>query len=167
MVMIYAVGDISAAHFNPAVTVGFWLVKSLPAREVIPYISSQIFGGLVASLLLRFLFPQHGTYGITQPSITEPRAFVFETVLTFLLVFVILHVALGAMETRPFAGIAIGATVALEALFAGPMTGASMNPARSLTPALVSGQFDALWLYLTAPFLGALIAVFVFRQMRN
>jgi aquaporin Z len=162
MVMIYAVGDISGAHFNSAVTLGFWLAGRLPVREVAPYIGSQLVGGLLASLLLRLVFSEHSGLGVTQPSVTVFGAFLFEVLLTFFLMFVIIHVSSGAKERGITAGLAIGATVCLDALFGGPITGASMNPARSLAPALVAGHFDHLWLYLLAPVVGAFLAVAAF-----
>lgn len=158
MTMIYAVGNISGAHFNPAVTIGFACAGRLTRKEVPPYILSQIAGSLSASLLLSWLFPEHTTLGATVPVMEIFRTLVIEILLTFILMFVILNVSTGHMEKGIMAGVAVGGTVALAALFAGPLTGASMNPARSLGPALVSGNLESLWLYLTAPILGAYIA---------
>ena len=157
--MIYAVGDVSGAHLNPAVTLGFWLARRLPGADVIPYILSQLSGALAASLLVRALFDPHPTLGATLPAGTAWQSLVLETVLTLLLMFTILNVATGAKEKGITAGLAVGAVVGLEALFAGPISGASMNPARSLAPALVSGQLQYVWIYLTAPVLGAALAV--------
>ena len=159
MVMIQAVGDVSGAHFNPAVTLGFWAARRLPARDVAPYVASQLAGALLASGLLRGLAPAHPDLGATRMSVGAPEAFGLEVVLTFFLMFVILSVSTGAKEKGLMAGIAIGGTVAMGALFGGPFTGASMNPARSLAPALWSGQMAGLWLYLVAPVLGAGLAV--------
>ena len=160
MTMIYALGEISGAHFNPAVSFGFWLAKRLPLKELLPYVVSQALGALTASLLLKSIFPQHPTLGTTLPNlISSSSNFVFETILTFFLMFVIIHVAQGAKEKGLMAGVAIGGMVALEAVFAGPITGASMNPARSLAPAVVSGHLEFLWVYITAPFLGAALAI--------
>jgi aquaporin Z len=163
MAMIYAVGDVSGAHLNPAVTCGFWLARRLPGRVVGPYIASQIAGAVLASITLRLLFPQHPTLGVTYPagSVAHPvvQSFVLEIVLTAMLMFVILSVACGAKEKGLTAGIAIGGVVALEAMFAGPVCGASMNPARSLGPALISGGWAHQWLYVIAPVLGAALAV--------
>lgn len=160
MVMIYAVGDISGAHFNPAVSFGFWLARRLSLKDLACFIVSQVSGALTASILLKGTFPQHATLGVTLPRyISAGSCFIFETILTFLLMFVIIHVAEGSKEKGLMAGIAIGGVVGLEAMFAGPVTGASMNPARSFAPALVSGQTASLWIYLTAPFLGAALAV--------
>ena len=160
MTMIYALGEISGAHFNPAVSFGFWLAKRLPLKEFFLFVISQVLGGITASLFLKVVFPLHKTLGTTLPNSISPMGdFVFETILTFFLMFVIIHVAQGAKEKGLMAGVAIGGMVALEAIFAGPITGASMNPARSLAPALVSGHWEFLWIYLTAPFLGSAVAV--------
>jgi aquaporin NIP len=167
LAMIYAVGEISGAHFNPAVTSAFWLAGRLPAGLVLPYIASQCLGALAASGVLRFLFPTHATLGSTVPAGTDMQSFVLELILTFLLMFVILNVSTGAKEKGITAGIAVGAVIGLEAMFAGPICGASMNPARSLAPAVVSGHLEHLWVYLTAPFLGAWLAIFVCRGCQD
>jgi aquaporin NIP len=159
LAMIYAVGDVSGAHLNPAVTLGFAVAGRFPVRDVPPYIAAQCGGAFLASGVLRFLFPDHPTLGATLPAGTAGQSFVFEVILTLLLMFVILTVATGAKERGLMAGVAVGAVVALEALFAGPVCGASMNPARSLAPAVVSGVADHLWVYLAAPSLGVLLAV--------
>jgi aquaporin NIP len=163
LAMIYAVGDISGAHFNPAVTSAFWLAGRLPGGLVLPYVTSQCLGALAASGLLHALFPAHGTLGGTRPAGPEQQSFLLELILTFILMFVILNVSTGAQEKGITAGIAVGAVIGLEALFAGPICGASMNPARSLAPALVSGHWEHLWLYLTAPFGGAWLAILACR----
>jgi aquaporin Z len=155
MAMIYAVGDVSGAHLNPAVTVGFWLARRLPARCVAPYAASQIVGALAASAVLRAMFPEHGTLGATIPVGPPMRSFALELILTAVLMLVILAVSTGPKEKGIAAGIAVGGVIAFEAMFAGPISGASMNPARSLAPAVVSGQVTALWVYLVAPILGA------------
>ena len=160
MAMIYTVGDVSGAHLNPAVTLGFWVARRLPGREVAPYIGAQVAGALLASVLMRLLFPDHGgNLGATLPAGPVMQSFVLEVVLTFLLMYVILCVSEGAKEKGLMAGVAIGGVVALEAMFAGPICGASMNPARSLAPAVVSGNIEHLWLYLVAPVVGAGLAV--------
>lgn len=159
LAMIYAVGDVSGAHLNPAVTVGFLAARRFSGHLVLPYIVSQCLGALLASLVLRFLFPDHGTLGATFPAGTAVQSFVLEAILTFLLMFVILSVSTGAKEKGVLAGVAVGSVIALEALFAGPISGASMNPARSLAPALVSLRLAHLWVYLTAPLLGAVAGV--------
>ena len=160
MTMIYALGETSGAHFNPAVSFGFWLARRLPSKELLPYMSSQLLGALSASIFLKIIFPQHKTLGATMPHFVSASGdFCLEIILTFFLMFVIIHVAQGAKEKGLMAGVAIGGMVALEAIFAGPITGASMNPARSFGPAIISGQIDFLWIYLTAPFLGSALAV--------
>ena len=146
MAMIYSIGNISGAHLNPAVTLGFLVSGRLEKRQALPFIISQFFGALTASLLLRFLFPTHGTLGITVPSGTVFQTFALESLLSFLLMFVILNVSTGAKEKGIMAGVAVGSTIALGALFAGPITGASMNPARSLAPALMSDHLENVWI---------------------
>ena len=140
MAMIYALGDISGAHFNPAVTLSFWFAKEFPGKDILPYIISQSAGAFVASGLLKLLFPNNTLLGTTLPAGSEKQSFILETILSFLLMFVILQVAKGSKEKGMFAGLAIGFVVLLEALFAGPICGASMNPVRSFAPALVSGM---------------------------
>jgi aquaporin Z len=164
--MIYAVGDVSGAHFNPAVTFGFWLARKLPAREVAPYVASQLAGAFAASLALRLLFASHETLGATLPAGSELQSFALEVVITFFLMFVILGVTADP-RGNSLAGVAIGATVWLCALFAGPICGASMNPARSIAPAFVSGTLASLWLYVAAPLLGAALAVAAMRIVRK
>ena len=159
LAMIYTLGDISGAHLNPAVTFGFYSARRFSARDVLPYILAQCAGALLASGILKLLFPAHQNLGATHPAGSAMQTFVLETVLTFLLMFVVLNVSTGAKEKGATAGIAIGAVIGLEAMFAGPITGASMNPARSFAPALLSGQMADLWIYLAAPVLGALVAV--------
>jgi aquaporin Z len=159
MAMIYTLGDISGAHLNPAVTLGFFAARRLERRLVVPYVLSQFSGAISASLSLLLLFPQHSTLGTTIPSGPNGQSFALEGILTCILMFVILSVSTAEKEKGITAGIAVGAVVGLEALFAGPISGASMNPARSLAPALVSGNLGALWIYLVAPVLGALVAV--------
>ena len=163
LAMVYAVGDVSGAHLNPAVTVGFAVAGRFPVREVVPYVLAQCAGAVLASGTLRFLFPEHPNLGATRPAGTAAQSFVLEVILTLILMFVALSVATGAKERGLMAGVAVGGVVALEALFAGPVCGASMNPARSLAPALVSGRIDHLWLYLVAPTVGACLAVGVCR----
>ena len=159
MAMIYAIGDVSGAHLNPAVTLGFWFSKQFPGRAVIPYIVSQVLGAFLASGLLRAMFPAHANLGMTNPAGPELQSFVLEVILTAMLMFVILAVSSGAKEKGLMAGIAVGGVIGLEALFAGPICGASMNPARSLAPAVVSGNLTHLWIYLAAPVIGAAIGV--------
>lgn len=167
LAMIYAVGDISGAHFNPAVTSAFWFSGRFSGNQVMPYILAQCCGALAASGALHFLFPLNATLGATLPAGAEIQSFILELILTFLLMFVILNVSTGASEKGITAGIAIGAVIALEAMFAGKICGASMNPARSLAPAVVSGHLEHLWIYLTAPVAGAWLAVFACRGCQD
>lgn len=167
LALIYALGDISGAHFNPAVTFAFWRAKRFNSREVIPYIVSQTLGAVVASILLYGMFPQNGTMGATLPSGSILQSFILEVVLMFILMFVIINVSTGAKEKGITAAIAIGSVVGLEAMFAGPISGASMNPVRSLAPALITGQFSSVWIYLLAPFLGSSLAILGCRAVKE
>ena len=167
MAMIYTVGDVSGAHFNPAVTSAFWLSGRFPAGLIAPYIVSQCLGACTASGILRLLFPANQMLGSTLPAGAEMQSFVLELILTFILMFTILNVSTGAKEKGITAGIAIGAVIGLEAMFAGPICGASMNPARSIAPAIVSGHLEHLWIYLTAPVAGAWLAVFACRGCQD
>jgi len=159
MAMIYAFGEISGAHFNPAVSIAFAYAKKFSWKEVPKYIFFQVAGAFAASLLLMWLFPKSELLGATIPTVDVWRAFVLELILTFFLMVVIINVSTGSKEAGMMAGIAIGSVVLLEALFAGPITNASMNPARSLAPNIVSGNIKGLWLYILAPIIGALLAV--------
>ena len=166
MSMIYAFGDISGAHFNPAVTLGFAVANKFKWIEVPKYIIAQLLGALTASYILLFLFPE-SDLGATIPIIEPLKVFIIELLLSFFLMLVIINVSTGSKEIGPVAGIAIGSVVLLEAMFAGPLTKASMNPIRSLAPALVSGNFTDLWVYLTAPFVGMLLAVFSCKLVKD
>jgi len=167
MALVYALGDVSGAHINPAVTLGFWAAGQFTAKQVAPFILSQCAGALLASLLLRALFGNHANMGATLPREgLVYQCLILEFILTFILMFVILNVATGAKEKGVVAGMAIGGVIALEATFAGPISGASMNPARSLGPAVASMNFSALWIYLLGPALGALLAVPAWRWVR-
>jgi len=159
MSLIYAFGEISGAHFNPAVTIAFTYAKKFPLKEVPKYILAQCIGAIVAAILLLILFPENEFLGTTLPKIDVWRVFLFEVILTFFLMLVIINVSTGSKETGIMAGIAIGGVVWFEAQFAGPITGASMNPARSIGPALISGHLEHLWLYILAPIIGAILAV--------
>ena len=159
MAMIYAFGDVSGAHLNPAVTIGFWVAGRIRPSQVGPYIAAQLIGAFAASLVLRMMFMEHPNLGATIPVGPQFRSFVLEIILTGILMLVILQVSSGPKETGILAGIAIGGVVGLEAMFAGPISGASMNPARSLAPAVVSGNLTAIWVYLAAPVIGAMLAV--------
>jgi aquaporin NIP len=167
MVMIYALGPISGAHLNPAVTIAFTVAKRFPLNQVLPYVLSQAIGAFLASLTLKFLFTGNEFLGATMPAGTELQSFVLELILTFFLMLVIINVATGSKEQGMFAGLAIGSTVLLEAMFAGPISGASMNPIRSISPAIVSGHVEHLWIYLAAPTIGAVLAIFVWEFIRT
>ena len=167
MAMIYTLGNISGAHLNPAVTIAFAVANRFPARQIFPYIVSQVIGAFLASLILKFLFPENQYLGVTLPHGTAMQSFVLELLLTFFLMLVIINVATGSKEQGMFAGLAIGSTVLLEAMFAGPICGASMNPARSLAPAVVSGHTEQLWIYLTATILGAVAAIPLWKYLSN
>jgi len=167
LAMIYTLGDVSGAHLNPAVTLGFWTARRMPGHEVLPYIVSQILGAVAASATLKILFPANRLLGATLPSGSEAQSFMLEFILTLLLMFTILSVSTGAKEKGITAGIAVGAIIGLEAMFAGPICGASMNPARSLAPAFVSLHPEHLWIYLIAPILGAATATLACRCIRE
>lgn len=167
MAMIYSFGNVSGAHINPAVTIAFAAAGRFKRAEVLPYVGSQITGAVAAALALKLLFPAHPDLGTTLPAGPTAQAFGMEVLLSFLLMLVILNVSTGHKEKGIMAGAAIGATVGLAALFGGPVTGASMNPARSLGPAVASGHFDALWLYLAAPVVGTVLAAPVCRLIQG
>ena len=169
MSMIYALGDISGAHLNPAVSIAFATAKKFPAKELIPYIISQLSGAVLASFTLKYLFPANQLLGATIPAGSDSQSFILEFILTFFLMLVIINVAKGSKEQGMFAGLAIGSVVALEAMFAGPICGASMNPARSFGPAVVSGHTEHLWIYLSATTLGTIsaIPVWLFLKVEN
>lgn len=159
MAMIYAVGGISGAHINPAVTVALAVAGRFPKAEVLPYVASQIAGGIGACLVLKLLFLEHETLGATLPAGPQWQSFILELILTLILMFTILAVTAGNNAEKFPVGIIVGGVVGLEALFAGPVCGASMNPARSIGPALVSMNLGDLWIYVVATTMGALLAV--------
>jgi aquaporin Z len=161
--LIQSLGAVSGAHVNPAVTVGFWAAGRFPGRRVLPYVAAQLAGALVGSELVWGLATPGSTLGATLPAHSAGQALCIETVLTFWLMLVILRVTAGSKEEGLWAGLAISATVWLEALVAGPLSGASMNPARSLAPALLSGHLEAAWVYVAGPVAGVLLAVAVNR----
>lgn len=167
MAVIYSIGSISGAHINPAVSIAFWISKRFSGKEVLPYIISQFLGAILASLTLSFMFPQHELLGATLPAGSWEQSFVMEFILTFILMFVILLMSEGSKEVGVMTGFAVGMVVAFEAIFAGPVSGASMNPARSLAPALVSGHLTHLWLYIIATTLGASASVFAVRLIKD
>jgi len=165
MAMIYALGNISGAHLNPAVSIAFAIAKRFPAKQLLPYIISQVAGALLASLILKILFPVNQFLGSTIPQGSAHQSFVLELILTFFLMLVIINVATGSKEQGMFAGLAIGSTVLLEAMFAGPISGASMNPVRSFAPAIISGHTEHLWIYLTATTIGAVCAIPIWKYL--
>ena len=163
MALIYTFGHISGAHFNPAVTIGFLIDKDITKREAMYYIVTQIIAGIAASATVLSLFGNVASLGATLPSGAWYQSFVLEFILTFFLMFVILGSAIHGKSAKSFAGIAIGATVGLEAMFGGPISGASMNPARSIGPAIVSGNLQHLWVYIVATILGAICAAMIYK----
>ena len=167
MVMIYAVGHVSGAHFNPAVTFAFSLSRHFPWRRAVGYWAAQVAGAVLAAALLRSSLGNTAHLGATLPAGSQGQSFLWEVVLTFFLMFVIMAVATDTRAVGEAAAIAVGGTVALDALFGGPISGASMNPARSLGPALVSGDLHALWVYLVAPPLGAALGALAYRFIRS
>ena len=168
MVMVYATGHLSGAHLNPAVTAAFVLTRHFPRAEAAAYVAAQVAGALVAAAALAAIWPSEpGSLGATLPTVGLGSAFVYEVVLTAFLMFVIMAVATDTRAVGAAAAIAIGGTVGLDALFGGPVTGASMNPARSLGPALVSGELSDLWLYLLAPLVGAALGALAYQLVRG
>ena len=165
-IMVYAFGNLSGAHINPAVTIAFATTDRFERRLLLGYLLAQVAGALLASFVLHGLFPDNEYLGTTLPYGSWQQSFVLEVILSYFLMLVILFVSQNKSVTQ-FTGLAVGATVALEALFAGPITGASMNPARSLAPALVSGHTEYLWLYLLAPVVGALLASGTWHLMKD
>ena len=167
LTMIYTLGDVSGCHLNPAVTLGFLAAGRFESRRVVPYILAQCAGAVVASLALRAMFPAHLALGATLPAGTDLQSWVMEFALALILMVVILSVSTGSKEKGILTGVAVGSVITLEAMFGGPVSGASMNPARSLAPAVVSGRLDHLWVYLTAPVAGALAGVVVCRAIHG
>lgn len=166
-VMIYTLGHISGAHFNPAVTLAFAISRHFPARELAGYWSGQLAGAILASLLLSFLIPDAATNGETGLTVTPLRGLAWEIAISFFLMLVIMGVATDTRAVGMMAGIAIGATVFLCALLGGPFTGASMNPARTLGPAIVSGYFAHFWVYVLGPFLGTALGALTYQWLRG
>lgn len=167
MALIYAFGEISGAHLNPAVSLSFAVAGRFPFKEVAPYAAGQLLGAFAASGLLRWLFPANEALGASLPAGSALQSIVLEFVLSFTLMLVILNVSQGSKETGLFAGVAIGGVVLLEAMFAGPICGASMNPTRSIAPALVSGQWRDLWVYVVGPTAGMLSAVVAWKYLKD
>ena len=168
MVMVYATGHLSGAHINPAVTIAFTLTRHFRARDAVAYVVAQLIGATAAALVLLAIWPdQPADLGATVPSVGAGSAFVYELVLTAFLMFVIMAVATDTRAVGAAAAIAIGGTVGLDALFGGPVTGASMNPARSFGPALAAGQWHEFWLYVAGPVLGAGLGAFAYQLVRG
>ncbi len=167
MVMIYAVGHISGGHFNPGVTLAFAAARHFPLRNVLPYWAAQFLAAIAAAAVLRLMFGDVASLGATRPAGSDMQSFWLEAILTLGLMFVIVSVATDTRAVGQAAAIAIGGAVGLEAMFAGPISGASMNTARSLGPALVSGEFHALWVYVVAPPLGAVAGALIYQAIRG
>lgn len=166
--IIYTIGHISGAHINPAVTLGFWSSQVLPKYKVLPYVAGQFCGGILASLLLRITLGNIANMGATLPSNGDwLQSLILEMILTFILMFVVLGSGLDRRAHIGFAGIAIGLTVTLEAIFMGPITGASMNPARSFAPAMIANLWQNQWIYFVGPIIGVQLAVWMYRQLSN
>jgi MIP family channel proteins len=164
--LVYSLGDISGCHINPAITLGLWAAGRFDRASVLPYLASQCGGAILASGLLRLLFPQSPTLGATLPAGSAVQSLVLEGLLTLILTVVVLTVSADRRDLRLLAGVIVGGVIGLEALFAGPISGASMNPARSLAPAVVAMQLGSLWIYLLAPAVGALAGVPLCRCLR-
>jgi MIP family channel proteins len=168
MAMVYATGHLSGAHLNPAVTLAFVVTRHLPGTEALAYLAAQLAGAFAAAGLLAAIWPSRLAHlGATLPTVGIGSAFAYETILTAFLMFVIMAVATDTRAVGTGAAIAIGGTVGLDALFGGPITGASMNPARSIGPALVAGEATHLWLYVAAPLLGAIIGALAYQLVRG
>ena len=168
MVMVYSTGHLSGAHINPAVTVAFTLTRHFPGRDAIAYIAAQVAGAIAAALLLLAVWPsQPANLGATVPSVATGSALLYEVVLTAFLMFVIMAVATDTRAVGAAAAIAIGGTVGLDALFGGQITGASMNPARSLGPALAAGEWTKFWIYIVGPVAGAALGAFAYQLVRG
>jgi aquaporin NIP len=167
MAMIYALGHVSGAHLNPAVTLSFALSRHFPRRQIVPYWSAQLAGALIAAAVLRGSLGDIADVGATYPSGSDAQSFLWEVVLSFFLMLVIMAVATDTRAVGEAAAIAIGGTVGLDAMFGGPISGASMNPARSLGPGIVAGDLHAIWIYLLAPIAGASLAALTYTFVRG
>jgi aquaporin Z len=165
--MIIAFGKYSGAHLNPAVTLSFAYLKLFEKKNIVNYIVVQLLGGIAASVILKLIFSRHASLGNTIPNGNVWVSFTLELVLTFVLMLVILLFSQSKKSVHQFTAYAIGLTVGLEAFFAGSICGASMNPARSIAPSIVSGNTTFLWIYITAPILGALLASFIWKKQTN
>ena len=168
MSVVYSIGSVSGAHINPAVSIAFWVDKKLITKDLIPYMFFQIVGGILASTLLFFLLPESKTMGETLVKCRDWKVvFFLEFIITFILMFVILQVSDKSRNLDRFSGIAIGGVVAFAAIFVGPISGASMNPARSISPAILINDFSYLWIYIVSPILGAVLSVFVYKIIQT
>jgi aquaporin NIP len=167
MAMIFSFGHISGAHINPAVTIALTISKKFKWENIVPYVFAQLSGAYLASWVLKYLFPANEFLGATMPKGSELQSYILEFILTFLLMLVILTSTGKKDHSLLVPALAIGGTVGLEALFAGPICGASMNPARSISPALVGGHFQSLWVYIFGPVMGAVTASFVFAFLKE
>lgn len=165
--MIYSLGHLTGAHFNPAVSLAFAVGRHFPVRDLLPYWLAQLLGAVLASLLVRFLWGDVAFLGANLPALADSRALVLEVFLTFVLMFVITAVATDTRAVGPGAALAIGFTVLLAVMFAGPASGASMNPARSFGPALISGTWAHQWIYYAGPLAGAVLGVLVYQSLRR
>jgi len=168
MAMVFATGHLSGAHLNPAVTLAFALTRHFPSRDVVAYVMAQVGGATVAALCLRAAWPDGpGDLGATVPSVGAGGALLYELLLTAVLMFVITAVATDVRAVGSGAALAIGGTVALDALFGGPVTGASMNPARSFGPALAAGEWQDFWIYVAGPTAGAVVGALAYQLVRG
>ncbi|WP_018392616.1 MIP family channel protein [Bacillus sp. 37MA] len=165
--LIYTFGHVSGAHFNPAVTIGFLVSRDISIKEAIQYIIVQIIAAIAASSTLLAMFGNVANLGANMPRYSWQQSFVLEFILTFLLMMVIFGSAVHGKAVKSFAGIAIGSTIGLELMFAGPISGASMNPARDIGPALMSGQLEYLWIYIVATTLGAIVAAIIYKLLHE
>ena len=160
MAIIFTIGDLSGAHINPAVTIAFWVARRFSALDVVPYIIAQCLGSTAAAGVLWYLFPEHVAKCVTHyQEVNTAQAFILEILLTWFLMFSVINVSTGAKEKGITAAIALGGVITIDVLFGGKVTGASMNPARSLGPALVAGDFKQLWVYIAGPIIGAILAI--------
>jgi aquaporin NIP len=168
MVMVYATGHLSGAHINPAVTIAFALSRHFPGRDAVAYVSAQLGGAVAGALVLLAVWPDRpGALGATLPTVAVGSALVYELILTAFLMFVIMAVATDTRAVGAAAAIAIGGTVGLDALFGGPVTGASMNPARSFGPALAAGEWREFWIYVVGPVAGAALGAAAYQLVRG
>jgi MIP family channel proteins len=165
--MVYALGHLSGAHINPAVTIGFWSARRFPTHEVTPYVIAQALGAVAASGLLRTILGPVGHLGATVPALPVPAAFAVEWLLSFALMFVIMAVATDQRVANGVGGLAVGLTVAFCALMGGPLTGASMNPARSFGPAVIGAEWHGHWIYWVAPMTAMMAAARLYEFLRN